>query len=194
MDESFWENSTPKTGAMRCLVQFSQEFHWVNFRFAELDALLILSGIEPAAAYTFDETKNGTDNAFLRIDLPGWDVARSMCERSILIKAIYELWCIESTLGEVIESAKLLPISFLEPHMSLEKSWSVNVDTHCKSYSMSEKEFFRNQFRFLDFKGKVSLDDADVQLWILLDHSLQKNDGEVIAHNSFRRGSFRIIS
>ena len=166
----------------------------MNFRFAELDALLVMKGIEPAAAYTFDDSKNGTENAFLCIDLPGWDVARSMCERSILIKAIYELWCTEPTLGQVIESAKLLPTAFLEPYMSLEKSWSVNVDTHCKSYSMSEKEFCRNQFRFLDFKGKVSLDDADVQLWILIDHSQQKNDAEVIAHNIFRTGLLGIVN
>ena len=172
---------------MLCLVQFSQEFHWVNFRFAELDALLLLYGIDPCTAYSHscscssadDQCSHGKDNAFLIINLPGLSVAASMCERSILIKAIYELWCHGSSLVSAIDQAKLLTKTFLEPYLSEDKSWSVNVDSHCKSYSMSEKEKCRNHFRFFDFKGKVNLDDADVQLWVLLDYSQMNRNIEV---------------
>lgn len=151
----------------------------MNFRFAELDALLLLNGIEPATAYTYDESSHGKDDAFLLVTLPGLHVAASMCERSILIKAIYELWCYGPSLAGAVGEAKLLSGTFLEPYLKEDKSWSVNVDSHCKSYSMSEKERCRNHFRFLDFKGRVNLDDADVQLWVLLDHSLTNRNIEV---------------
>jgi tRNA G10 N-methylase Trm11 len=164
---------------MRYLVQFSQEFHWVNFRFVELDSLLLMNGVEPSTAYNYDESAHGTEDAFLCINLPGSDAAKLICERSILIKSIYELWCYAPTLKLLIDEARGLPKTFLQPYMTAEKSWSINVDSHCKSYSMSEKESCRNNFRFLDFKGVVSLDNADVQLWVLLDHSQQKNDSEV---------------
>ena len=164
---------------MHCLVQFSQEFHWINFRFAELDSLLFMCGIDPASAYTRSDPNDGTLDAFLCIELPGLDVAKALCERSILIKGIYELWCHNLTVTGLIEDAKAVPKSLRDPHMGIEKSWSINVDVHCKSYSMSDKERCRNNFKFLDFKGKVNLDDADVQMWILLDYSRQANSNEV---------------
>ena len=165
---------------MRCLVQFSQEFHWINFRFAELDSLLLMNGIDPLQAYTRADSNDGTLDAFLCIELPGLDVAKAICERSILIKGIYELWCHSSSITGVISNAKSLPQYFQESYMGAEKSWSINVDSHCKSYSMSDKEKCRNNFRFLDFKGKVNLDDADVQLWVLLDYSQYQGGNEVI--------------
>ena len=151
----------------------------MNFRFAELDALLLLNGIEPSTAYTYDESSHGKDDAFLLITLPGSKIAKLMCGRSILIKAIYELWCYSPSLVGAIDEAKLLPNTFLDPYLREDKSWSVNVDSHCKSYSMAEKEKCRNHFRFLDFKGKVNLDDADVQLWVLLDYSQMNRNVEV---------------
>ena len=164
---------------MRCLVQFSQEFHWINFRFAELDSLLLINGIDPLTAYTRADSNDGTLDAFLCIELPGLDVAKAICDRSILIKGIYELWTHSSSLTGLISNAKSLPTSFLEPYMTADKTWSISVDSHCKSYSMSDKEKCRNKFRFLDFKGAVNLDDANVQLWILLDYSQYQNSTEV---------------
>lgn len=151
----------------------------MNFRFVELDSLLLMNGVEPSTAYNYDESPHGTEDAFLCIDLPGSNIAKLICERSILIKSIYELWCYAPTMKGLIDEAISLPKTFLEPYMTTEKSWSINVDSHCKSYSMSEKESCRNNFRFLDFKGPVNLDNADVQLWVLLDHSQQKNESEV---------------
>ena len=164
---------------MRCLVQFSQEFHWINFRFAELDSLLLINGIDPLTAYTRADSNDGTLDAFLCIELPGLDVAKAICDRSILIKGIYELWTHSSSLTGLISNAKSLPTSFLESYMTADKTWSISVDSHCKSYSMSDKEKCRNKFRFLDFKGAVNLDDANVQLWILLDYSQYQNSTEV---------------
>lgn len=166
---------------MKCLVQFSQEFHWINFRFAELDSLLLMNGIDPATAYVRDETIDDKLDSFLLIELPGLEVARAMCDRSILIKAIYELWCHSDTVRGVIDAAKALPKSFRDEYMGAEKSWSVNVDCHCKSYSMKDKQKCRDNFRFLEFQGKVNLDDADVEMWVLLDYAQQPLGNEVIS-------------
>ena len=139
-----------------------------------------MNGIDPSTAYTRDDTIDDKLDSFLLIELPGLEIAKAMCDRSILIKAIFELWCYAPSVTGLISNTKELQKTFLEPYMAEDKTWSVNVDSHCKSYSMSEKEKCRNHFRFLDFKGKVQLDDADVQLWVLLDYSHLLNGFEVI--------------
>jgi tRNA (guanine10-N2)-methyltransferase len=161
---------------MRCLIQFSQDSHWVNFRFAELDSLLCMNGIDPATAYSKTDVTEA-EIAFLCVELPDSEVLRAICERSVLIKAIYELWCNAPTVADLIQGTKNLDSSFLKPYLSDDKSWSINVDTHCKTYSMGDKERCRNHFKFLNFQGKVNLSEgADVQLWILLNYYDEKDN------------------
>ena len=154
--------------SMRCLIQWNQDAHWVQFRFKELNALLQMQGIEPASVYSNEGTR---DDAFLLVDLPDITVAQTICKRAVLIKAIYECWCHGPTFHALITAAKNLPSDFIEPYLCSHMTWSVEVEAYCKSYSMQEKNELRNQFRFLDFKGKVQLGgEADVELWILIDH------------------------
>jgi hypothetical protein len=83
-----------------CLVQFFVESSWKAFRHAELDSLLVACGVTSvtsACPRLGDATPRPQldpvdPSPFLLIDLPDFDVARRICERSVLIKHIYELW------------------------------------------------------------------------------------------------------
>ena len=74
---------------MRCLVHFYNDQHWIDFRYAELDALLRIYGVRPKLAY--DESVKSS-SPFLPINLPSIEEAQKICSRSVLIKCIYELW------------------------------------------------------------------------------------------------------
>jgi hypothetical protein len=73
----------------KCLVHFVQDLPWIHFRHQELDSLLSSQGIDPRSAYDKDSFSDGP---YLVIDLPNYDIAVHICERSILIKSICELW------------------------------------------------------------------------------------------------------
>ena len=129
---------TCSRSVMRCVLQFSQDFHWVQFRHAELDALLRMHGIDPATAYS--DPLRDKEHAFLFIDLPNIEIIESICSRSILIRNVYELWAHSDRLSSLVTSVKSLPDTFLEPYVKPTVSWSVQVDPFCRSYSMQQKE------------------------------------------------------
>ena len=103
---------------IRCLIQWNQDAHWVQFRFKELNALLQMQGIEPATVYT---NEGSLDDAFLLVDLPNITVAETICQRAVLIKAIYHCWCSGSTFSLLLAAAKNLPSDFVEPYLC---SWT----------------------------------------------------------------------
>jgi tRNA (guanine10-N2)-methyltransferase len=75
---------------MQCLLHFYQDHEWKNFRFLELDALLQLNNVDVNTAY--DRNKYNCASPYLHITLPSEAVAVAICNRSVLIKHIYELW------------------------------------------------------------------------------------------------------
>lgn len=75
---------------MYCILHFYQDIEWRNFRFLELDALLQLFGVDPSSAY--DRSDRNSESPYLPITLPSEAVAVNICNRSVLIKHIYELW------------------------------------------------------------------------------------------------------
>ena len=110
---------------------------------------------------------------FTIIDLPDEDSARALCSRSVLIKAIYELWGIGSSLEEAVEATKRAYDSGRNIDMSLfgeENSWCINVQLLYKKVPSEEKEKHRVQFKFLDFRGPVQLGEPDVNVTVILDY------------------------
>ena len=79
---------------VRCLVLFFQDIHWRDFRLAELDALLELVGVESERQRLRSESHGGLrelKGPYLELELPSRETAELICERSVLIKHIYEL-------------------------------------------------------------------------------------------------------
>jgi tRNA G10 N-methylase Trm11 len=123
---------------MRCLIQFYQDFHWIKFRHAELDELLRMHGVDPSGAYT--DLVHDDEQAFLFIELPTVEVIRSICRRSVMIRNIYELWASAESFTDLVTQVQSLSATFLASYTSVEKSWCVQVDSFCRSYTMQQKE------------------------------------------------------
>ena len=53
-----------------------------------------------------------------------------MCSRSILIKAVYRLWCEGDTWDQLFESLKSLPASFTTPYYDVLFGISIHLRNH----------------------------------------------------------------
>lgn len=74
---------------MNFLIRFMDDGDWNDFRYAELNALLELNHIDPNLAYIKNENSK---SVFQTITLPNVEVVCNICSRSVLIRAVYELW------------------------------------------------------------------------------------------------------
>jgi tRNA (guanine10-N2)-methyltransferase len=165
--------STP----FRALIQFFDGC-WTDFRLAELHALLQLNGVDPASLkLTSDESQ--LDGNFLIVDVPSKEIARKLCERSVLIKTIHELWASGPSLSAVVDATKTLPVSFIQPYLAAENSWSFQCDGFCRKLQPAVKEEFRGRFKpILGFKGPISINRPAVDLWLILDYSVRYQEEE----------------
>ena len=149
---------------MRVLVQFFDE--WSDFRLAELQSLIPCP--EPPVMLEHSGSK-----LFTILDLPDEESARALCVRSVLIKAVYELWGMGSSLEEAVEATKSAYESgsvIDKALLRVENSWCVDIQLLYKKVSSAVKEDFRNHFKFLDFLGPVQLREPDVNVAVVLDY------------------------
>lgn len=159
---------------MLYVVQFYDE--WIDFRIAEISALLKLQGLNWNDLVR-DDPANPTDPAdtdarhFYIVEFPNEDVIKAVCSRAILVKAVYELWSSGPTLASAIEATHNIPQSFLQPILSSNDSWAVHVNTFGRTLTMEQKQECRLNFKFLDFQGPVSVTAAKLEMWISLDYN-----------------------
>lgn len=156
--------------SMKCIVHFYAD--WLDFRLAEFDALLRLFGVQPSTAYDQQNCPLSNQQHFMFVELPNDNVAKSICNRAVLVKSIQEYWGHGFGLAEVEANVQLLPESFLGPFFQAENSWSVQVESFGKSLNMKQKQDYRVHFKFLRFQGPVDIKNAKVELWLTLDFSL----------------------
>ena len=92
---------------MQFLIYFRQIFH--DFRLQELESILHLLDIQGAS---FDRSEYSSGSPFLIIDLPSVDDARRICQRSVLIRAMYALVAKgtshQNVLSQVMENLDLV--------------------------------------------------------------------------------------
>lgn len=160
-----------------CLLQFYQEQSWLDFKYAELNAVIELAGLSPADLYDISllsaEEKAGP---YLRIQFPDEISIRFVCSRCVLVKAVYEYWATGNSLSDLISNVRGLPETFTQAYYQSELSWSVDIDTYFRILTMEEKCAYRDMFRFMDFRGPVRLQNADMQYFILMDFSSNRRE------------------
>ena len=155
---------------MNCLIQFYQEQDWLKFRHDELDALLTFFGILPGDVYCKQDSD--LQSPYLRITLPSEAIVQSICRRSILIKAIYEFWGEGESLSMLVESIK----GFRSIYFNKEYSWCMGIDTHFRTLSMQDKQKYRLKFSEIPFEGKVELQNASCEVFLLMDFTTVPQD------------------
>lgn len=139
------------------LIYFAQAFP--NFRIAEIESLADLHG------FTVDLSNHDESNPFLIIQLENDEQAKKIMERSILAKGIYELWGTGHTLEELHVSTQ----DKSQDKFALYENSSFKFDVlgFMGSRTRDEKFEMIESFKFLDFKGKVSMKNPDVVFTIL---------------------------
>ena len=169
---------------------------WLDFRIAELISLFKMHSLDWTKCVVTDygliyakhiidslpEVSSSSVCSYLSEDtdkknfhvihVPSEGTIRSICSRSVLIKHVYELWGMAASLSDLV--ALVADHNCINAHPYLSDgslSWSISINTFGKTLSMSEKQLYRSNFRCLDFKGPVSLDEPMLQLFLCLDFS-----------------------
>ena len=164
------------------LIHFIIEKHSHDFRFAELDALLEMHGLEPSCVYS----RSNCFGAFMKATFPSVEVIKSICSRVVLIKGIYELWTSAETENDLLHACSLLPPSETEPYFNDSKTWSLNISSYHYpgGYSNQYQEEVRQRFlTVLKFAGPVKLKKPDAAMNIMFDYDPEINsiDGSSVS-------------
>lgn len=169
---------------------------WLDFRIAELISLFKMHSLDWTKCVVTDygliyaktiidslpEVSSSAVRSYLSegmdkknfhvIHVPSEETIRSICSRSVLIKHVYELWGMAASLSDLIALVADHNCINALPYLSDSSlSWSISINSFGKTLSMSEKQLYRSNFRFFDFKGPVSLDEPMLQLFLCLDFS-----------------------
>ena len=159
---------------MKCLVLFNHDNHWIDFREAELNSLLKFHNIEPSEAYVPGSLK--PTSAFLEINFPNEQVIRQICSRSVLIRAVYELWSYSDNIGGVISELKLNGAELAAPFQGL--TYSLEIEAFYRTLTPPQKQMLRDHFSILDLTGTVKVVDPELTLTGIFDFSANMHCSE----------------
>ncbi|RPB14982.1 hypothetical protein P167DRAFT_502671, partial [Morchella conica CCBAS932] len=142
---------------IECLIHFAQIHE--TFRKAEIDALAVLHGIEVVW------TGYSDDSPYATLLLPSRTSARTLVSRSILTKAIYELWATSPTLPHLHTTIQqrtphLWPR--LTPH-----PFKFTIETYNSSHTSAAQLALINTFSYLPLTGPISLHNPTTTFTLL---------------------------
>ncbi|KAL7754450.1 hypothetical protein RI367_000431 [Sorochytrium milnesiophthora] len=145
----------------RFIVHFAQAHE--NFRLPELEAAASLHKID----VKFHHDAYSPRRPFLLIDLASRDDAVALISRTILVKAVYELWEHADTYDELFSLIKAKP-ERNEPYMDV--SFKFVVDTFNLSVPMKYQLDTINRFSFMAFRGPIDLKTPQATFGVLEDY------------------------
>lgn len=170
--------STDTYSAILTVVQFTHDWHWVGFRYAEFDACIELAGINPRDVYDipYEELQS---SPFLIARFPDEMAVRTVCSRSVLVKAVYELWAtgrgmsaLKTDIGRAVAEERIS-----SKWRDEAVTWSIAIEPYAKSFTSSQQQSFREIVGpLLGFRGHVQLHGAQAAMSLLLDYSGSPNE------------------
>ncbi|SZF02542.1 unnamed protein product [Blumeria hordei] len=142
---------------MEYLIRLSQSHE--TFRIAEIEALAILENID------IEVLSYSPESPFCIVKLSSEEAAVRLVKRSVLAKAIYEIWGQGKTYEATYESTKKLS-HHLWPKFQ-DSSFKFSFDAFQTTRTLSEQRQIINSFSFLNFKGPIKMKGADQEFCIL---------------------------
>jgi len=171
---------------MKVLIQFINDQHWINFRFAELDSLLELNGLSPDDIYTKppapteDDIHNYTPFIIAEFPKHSETVIEAICSRSVMIKQVLRLWDYSQTIPELMSKMVACggETSYhqlqLDEGEDVHKTFAMKIETFEHSVPGPRKEKLRADLPFKPcFTGGVSLRDPERLIMLILDFQHQ---------------------
>lgn len=138
------------------LIYFAQAYP--NFRQAELESIAQIYNIP------VDLTHHDENSPFLVVQMQNDDHARKLIERSVLARAIYELWGEGSTYDDLHESVRKNSHLF---ERYREPSFKFDFVTYMGSKSHEDRCAVVELFRYLGFEGKIRMKNPDEVFTVL---------------------------
>ncbi|KAL5787677.1 hypothetical protein ACOSP7_004626 [Xanthoceras sorbifolium] len=117
------------------------------------------------------------DSPFHFVHLPSEDVARSIANRSILVKGIYELWGEGSSYEELEVSIRNYPDELKLPYLSSDTTFKITVDSFGKVITFQEQNDRIKSLSYIPFKGRVNLKTPDHKFWLMQTDDYGANNG-----------------
>jgi tRNA (guanine10-N2)-methyltransferase len=153
---------------MEYMIRFTQVHE--TFRLAEIEALAVLEGINlevlsysPSVSsssltlYFFHSHKSKSPFCFVKLESE--EAAKRLVRRSILAKAIYEVWGNGSTYEDLLDNVR--DISQHLWHLYKDCSFKFSFDSFQGSRSTTEQRKLIERFRFLGFEGPIKMKGAE---------------------------------
>ncbi|PMD64091.1 tRNA guanosine-2'-O-methyltransferase [Hyaloscypha bicolor E] len=141
---------------MEYMIRFTQVHE--TFRLAEIKALAVLEGID------LEVLSYSPSSPFCFVKLSSGDAAIRLVQRSILAKAIYEVWGNGSTFEDLHDNVRAIS-QHLWP-LYKESSFKFTVDSFQGSRSTTEQRKLIEGFRFLGFEGPIKMKGAEQEFCI----------------------------
>jgi len=166
-------------GPSQFLVLFAHHNMYFNMRFQELEALALMLGVESREElYVGDPPTalSASPLAFVRLS-GGEAMARKICERSVLIRAVLEVWATGPTYTEAVQ----LAVADGEASREKRRHWvappnkfQIRVAAFGKSLTMDDKKVTLDLLKPL-FDGDeiADLHSPDTVLWAFEEHEHQ---------------------
>lgn len=157
---------------MEYMIRFTQVHE--TFRLAEIKALAVLEGIDlevlsysPSVSshlLTIRISAHRLKSPFCFVKVTSEDAAIRLVKRSILAKAIYEVWGNGSTFEDLYDNVRGVS-QHLWP-LYKESSFKFAVDSFQGSRSTTEQRKVIEGFRFLGFEGPIMMKGAEQEFCI----------------------------
>ena len=157
---------------MEYMIRFTQVHE--TFRLAEIQSLAILEGVKLEVLSYSSKVRPFSSQSkfpltvskspFCAVKLESEEAATKLVRRSILAKAIYELWGIGSTYDDLFENVRAVS-QHLWP-LYKECSFKFSVDSFQGSRSTMEQRKLIEGFQFLSFEGPILMKGAEQEFCI----------------------------
>ncbi|KAL9251414.1 tRNA (guanine(10)-N2)-methyltransferase-like protein [Drosera capensis] len=117
------------------------------------------------------------DSPFHFVDLPSEHIARSIANRSILVKGIYEVWGEGSSYEELEEAISCYPEERKSPYLVAGATFKVNIDSFGKAVSSGVQQERIQRLAFIPFKGRVNLRNPQHKFCLMETDDYGSNNG-----------------
>ncbi|KAF4654757.1 tRNA methyltransferase 11 [Perkinsus chesapeaki] len=164
------------------LVWFIHHNSYYNLRFHELEALAELCGDVPKESlYAVNDDMKASpthpptalvESPWVYVRLPNDEVAKSIAERSVLVKAILSVWGTGKTIPETIEDVnRRMPHEKRRAIITDELSFKYKLFAYGRKFTNRERQELMDAFGCLwDGDEKIDLDNANTVLWLISEY------------------------
>ncbi|KAL9458655.1 hypothetical protein AB3S75_007509 [Citrus x aurantiifolia] len=148
----------------------------LDYRKPEVESLAYLFGVNDALEWKLP-IHHHPDSPFHFVNLPSEDIARSIANRSILVKGMYEVWGEGSSYEELEEAIRSYPEDQMLPYLSFDTTFKITVDSFGKVFSFQEQNDRIKGLSYIPFKGRVNLKNPDHKFWLIETDDYGVNNG-----------------